>query len=356
MIAIDDVASIRRIVIFRPGAIGDTLLTFPSLLGLRRRFPEAAVTVVGNRAALSLGQAAGLVDESEAFGADWVSDLFGDEPTADLRARLERFDLGIVWMHAPAAARDLAVRVEMAGVKRVLPAVSFPPPGSGCHVADHLFATLAPLGIGGRRPELTLTLTLSQREREQAGSVRGNGGLEQPFVVFHPGAGGRRKRWPAERFAALAERLAGLGCDVAITQGESDEEAVAAMRASLRQVQPRVLAGLRLAELAVVLARARLFIGNDSGITHLASLLGVPTVGIFGPYDPAYWAPIGPRVAIVDGGRSCPHRADPREGCRVCDLLTGIDLSLVWDAALGLLRSPGSSSQPAACPFPRGMV
>jgi ADP-heptose:LPS heptosyltransferase len=180
--------------------------------------------------------------------------------------------------------------------------------------------------------------------------------LEQPFVVLHPGAGGRRKRWPAERFAALAERLAGLGYDVAITQGESDEEAVAAMRASLRRVEARALAGLRLAELAAVLARARLFVGNDSGITHLASLLGVPAVGIFGPYDPAYWAPIGPRVAIIDGGQSCPHRADPREGCRVCDLLTGIDLSLVWNAALGLLRSPGSSSQPAPCPFPRGMV
>ena len=61
---------------------------------------------------------------------------------------------------------------------------------------------------------------------------------------------------------------------------------------------------------------------------------------IFGPFDPAYWAPIGPRVAIVDGGRDCPDRADPRDGCRGCDHLSGIDLATVWDAARELLDSP----------------
>jgi ADP-heptose:LPS heptosyltransferase len=339
-------------MILRPGAIGDTLLTFPALLGLRRRFPDAEVTVVGNRAALGLGRAAGLVDHAEAFGADWMSDLFGDTPTPSLRTRLERFDLGVVWMHSAEAAGDLAARLSSAGVRRTLPALSFPPPGSGRHLADHLFQTLRPLGIAGARPDLIL----APDERIPLVTRHSSVVTQQPFVVFHPGAGGRRKRWPAERYAALAERFAALGYDVAITHGAADDEAVAAMRAALRRVQPRVLAGLALEDLAAALAHACLFVGNDSGITHLASLLGVPTVGIFGPHDPAYWAPMGPRVAIVDGGRACPHRADPREGCRACDLLSGLDLATVWDAAHGLLGAACSPSHPVACSFPRGMV
>jgi ADP-heptose:LPS heptosyltransferase len=94
----------------------------------------------------------------------------------------------------------------------------------------------------------------------------------------------------------------------------------------------KLLDGLRLEELAAILAGARLFVGNDSGITHLAALVGAPTVAIFGPFDPAYWAPLGPRVAIVDGGVSCPHREDPRNGCWLCDLLPRLEVDVVWDA------------------------
>jgi ADP-heptose:LPS heptosyltransferase len=154
---------------------------------------------------------------------------------------------------------------------------------------------------------------------------------------LHPGAGSRRKRWPADRFAALADRCATLGYAIAATCGPADEEAVARLQASVRSARVRILAGLGLEELAAILAGARLFVGNDSGITHLAALVGTPTVAIFGPFDPAYWAPLGPRVAVVDGGASCHHRADPRDGCRLCDLLPTLDLEAVWDVASSLL-------------------
>ena len=68
-------------MILRPGAIGDTLLTFPALKALRERFPDTTIEVVGNRLALELARDAGLIDRFDAFGADWVADLFGDEPS-----------------------------------------------------------------------------------------------------------------------------------------------------------------------------------------------------------------------------------------------------------------------------------
>ncbi len=347
---------IRRILVLRPGAIGDTLLTFPALLALRRRFPGAEITVVGNRAPLDLGRAAGIVDQADAFGAAWVSDLFADAPTPALRTRLEPFDLGVVWMHTAEAAADLALRLEAAGVLRALALVSFPLPGSGCHVADHLLKTLAPLGICGPRPPVTLGANPESRSHDpqglaphlplSSGDGEEAGGEAQPLVVLHPGAGGRHKRWPAERFAALADRFAELGCSIAVTAGPADEEAVAALRSAVRLARLEILEGLALDALARILARAHRFVGNDSGVTHLAALLNVPTVALFGPFDPRYWAPIGPRVVVVDAGQSCPHRDDPREGCRRCNGLASLEVEAVWQAARSTIV--GVTPAPAA--------
>src|SRR5689334_17876544 len=143
-----DLTDVQQILILRPGAIGDTLLTFPALRALRERFPRAALAVVGNRPALELGRGAGLLDTADAFGADWVSDLFGDEPTDELRRRLECYDLAIVWMHTAEASGDLARMLRAVGVRAVVPALSFPAPGSRRHLADHLRDSLALLGIG----------------------------------------------------------------------------------------------------------------------------------------------------------------------------------------------------------------
>ena len=360
-----------QILILRPGAVGDTLLTFPAIIALRRRFPKARIQVIGNRAALAIGAATGIVDQYDAFGADWVSDLFGDVPTPAVRERLASVDLGVVWMHAAEAAQDLAFRLERSGVRHAVPLVSFPPTGSRRHVADHLVATLVPLGIPASRPEVPLRTdappghdwpnaahaVVPVREdddaRQIADSADGvfhrayeserknqqtNGEeIFEPFVVLHPGAGGRRKRWSPQGFAALADRLTGLGFATAITSGPADEDAVRAVLADLRLARPRILAGLPLDRLARVIAHAALFVGNDSGITHLAAMLDVPTVAIFGPFDPAYWAPLGAQVAVVDAGRSCPHRDDPRDGCRACDLLSPLEVETVWDAAQALI-------------------
>lgn len=163
--------------------------------------------------------------------------------------------------------------------------------------------------------------------------------------MLHPGAGGRRKRWPAERFAEIARRLAGRGCAIAVTQGAADEDAVATLCRALGNVPVRILADLALPDLATELAEASLFVGNDSGITHLAAMLGIPTLAIFGPYDPVYWSPIGPQIAVVDAGRGCPHRADPREGCRQCDLMPTVEVEPVWRAVDALReRAEGASA------------
>jgi len=105
------------------------------------------------------------------------------------------------------------------------------------------------------------------------------------FAVIHPFAGSSRKRWPLERFEKLAERLA-RRMRVEWCAGPEDE-----LRGARRFGD--------LYELACWVAAARIFIGNDSGPTHLAAAVGTPVVAVFGPTDPAVWAPRGPRVAVA---------------------------------------------------------
>ena len=105
------------------------------------------------------------------------------------------------------------------------------------------------------------------------------------FAVIHPFAGSPRKRWPLERFQALAERLA-RHMPVEWCAGPEDELAGAHHFADLY-------------ELACWLAAARIYVGNDSGPTHLAAAVDTPVVALFGPTDPSVWAPRGPHVAVA---------------------------------------------------------
>ena len=111
-------------------------------------------------------------------------------------------------------------------------------------------------------------------------------------VIIQPGSGSPKKNWPLARFEELAVRLAEQGYRVRWCLGPAEEE-------WLRR--PDALPALSLEELAGVLAGARLFVGNDSGISHLAAATGCPTVAIFGPTDPSVWKPAGPRAHVLTG-------------------------------------------------------
>ncbi|MFM1871521.1 MAG: hypothetical protein RL398_943, partial [Planctomycetota bacterium] len=121
-------------------------------------------------------------------------------------------------------------------------------------------------------------------------------GVDRPGpIVLAPGSGGRHKCWPQSHWLALAAGLAG---DVAVVVGPTEMERDDPRRWPWPSAVTFV-AEVTAVQLADVLARARAFVGNDSGTTHLAATLGVPTVAFFGPTDPAVWAPVGPHVHVL---------------------------------------------------------
>jgi ADP-heptose:LPS heptosyltransferase len=131
-----------------------------------------------------------------------------------------------------------------------------------------------------------------------------------PLVVLHPGCGARgwQRAWPEDRYAALARRLAAAGARVALTgQGAYEAALCAKIEAQARQASPRPLALRNLAGrldyrgLQALLSQARLLVSGNTGVMHLAALLGTPLVALHGPTDPEKWGPPSPRGRSADG-------------------------------------------------------
>jgi heptosyltransferase III len=275
---------VRSILVLRGGALGDFLLTLPSLHLLRQRWPDARIELVGNRTAAELAVGAGLLAAVHSRDeARWAGLYAEGGPPPELRRFLADFDVIVSYLPDPDG--DLS---------RVLPCR----PGQRFLALDatpvdrpawrHLAEPLAhAIGLGGLPPLPSQLLPL----RTPAGAAR-------PIAV-HPGSGSARKNWPAERWEALVEVLAPE--PVLVVLGEA-EEAIAPRWRALAGGRIDLVDSRSLPEVAAALAGCRVFIGHDTGVGHLAAALGVPCVLLFGPTDPATWAPPGPGVVTLRRG------------------------------------------------------
>ena len=320
-----------KIMVFRPGALGDTLLAFPALAALRQWFPAARLEVIGNLPALELARDAGLADAVGAFDALCWADLFAEEGlrAEEARLALAGTSVAVLWLRDSdgQARRNLRAL----GIPQVLCAPGRPAAETRVHAADYLLSTLVPLlgadGAVSKAPPLLVPTPAARAWAADAWRRLGLAGA--PVLALHPGSGGRAKCWPPERFAVLAVRLLAEGWRVLILEGPADADPARALLAALPAERAQRVAGLTLPQLAALLARAALSVGNDSGVSHLSALLGVPTLTLFGPTDHAIWSPRGPRARVVWAGAASTMPAP----------MTALSVDAVFDAAQALLRS-----------------
>jgi heptosyltransferase-3 len=319
---------VDRIVAIRPGALGDTLLLFPTLGLLRRAFPAARVTLVAQRDVLPLARASGLADDISPYDDLGWSAIFADSPPASSPFRaILALSAVIAWLADP----DLGIarNLRALGASRVATAPGRPEAGSREHVALFLARPLASLGID--IPESASALMAAMpplappRDDEERTRVLwhqlGLAGNSTRVIALHPGSGGAAKRWPPERFAGLASSIREMGYAPLVVEGPQ-EGALVRRIAELTDGAAPIARNLAIGMAAALLRRCSAYVGNDSGMTHLAGLLGVPTLALFGPTDPIQWVPLGPHVRIVHapGGH-----------------MTSLDIPVVREALAALL-------------------
>ena len=265
----------RNVLVVRACAVGDFVLNLPALTALQKLHTNARFTLVGNPSTLDLAREFVAVENLYAIETPPWSRLFYESVS-----NLE-FDSAIVWMKDPAVAENLY----SSGITNVFRADPFPVYG---HAADHLLRTLSL-----DRPELP--------DLWQNGS---------DDVIVHPSSGGPQKIWP--HFGALIDKLPNpvmlLGPSPSgREQGEGRKFADdlrpspgnLRLPASPRGRGVRILENSSLIEVSQYLRQCRAYIGNDSGITHLAAYLGCPAIALFGPTDPRVWGPIGRRCRVI---------------------------------------------------------
>jgi ADP-heptose:LPS heptosyltransferase len=165
------------------------------------------------------------------------------------------------------------------------------PPPEGGHASVWLASALVPLGIDVSADPPPCVPTSNEEELAAPWIER----LPSRFLAIHPGSGSPSKNWPAQSFAALVGELQPDGAWL-LVEGPADDDSASSLR---RRPGVVVAAGLSPRTLGAILRRAGVYVGNDSGVSHLAAAWGAPTVALFGPTEPRVWAPVGPRVRVV---------------------------------------------------------
>jgi heptosyltransferase-3 len=214
-------------------------------------------------------------------GAEMAALLAGDTTHGPVEAAVSSADAVVAYTRSAPVLEALGRRA-----RRLVARDPAPPPG-GPHASLWLAEGLAPLAVDPRHEPPSLLFTEAEGLEAEALAA----GMPAGFLAVHPGSGSRAKNWPFDRFVETARRLS-PGRTWLLILGPAEEDVSPPPRARLARSLP-------LRTLGAVLARAGLFLGNDSGVSHLAGACGTRTLALFGPTDPAQWAPVGRAVLTL---------------------------------------------------------
>ena len=294
----------RSVVVFRALHLGDLLCCVPALRALRRALPASRITLLG------LPSAAAFAKRFRAY-VDGFIPFAGypglpEQPVpapVDLFAffagmRVRRFDLALQ-LHGSGRVTNGIVR--RLGARRM---GGFHPDGQACpdpasfiaypeheHEIRRNLRLVEFLGAPASGAELEFPLT--DADHAEAAAVPGVSQLAPGgYACLHPGARSADKRWPAERFAAIGDMLHDAGLEVVLTGSEAETSITGAVAKAMRRPPLDTAGPLGIGALAAIVAGARLVVCNDTGVSHVAAALGVPSVVIFFATDPQRWAPL----------------------------------------------------------------
>lgn len=311
------------LLIVHPGALGDVILVFGLIRALRERFQPVGLLAQAGIAALAVAE--GVADDAFALESAWTASLFAGVPDGRARTRLSAYTRALAF----ARSAGLAASLQGLAPQAVCTIAPRPPIESGVHAAAHAWAAARACGL----------LPANAPESPPLPPYR-SAGRSSP-VFLHPGSGSPRKRWPIDRFLAVAAALQTRGQRVEVILGPADQDLRHYLPDTSPLHRPQDAVALR-----NLLRTGAAFIGNDSGVAHLAVWLGLACVAVFGPSDPQRWRPVGERVAVVRSPGCGPCFETPGAHCGGPECLSGVAPEDVLHA-LERVMNPSDLSDPA---------
>ncbi len=289
--------SLERTFIHHDGALGDILLSLPCI----RRIKESAsaVHIAAQSEISGFLLASGVVDETSSANSALFTSLYTDSPDRFVRSFLSSFDNTYIFtVNADSSFCDNIKKI----VRNVRTIVTIPPRESSIHIAMYRLSQCA---YGPDEATKGDMLSVPEGLIRWAGELLEKKGFscnQHLLITIHPGSGGKRKCWPLEHYATLIRLLVmDPRFYVLILSGPAEERETIGLPSDLAMHNKRIihLHNEPLIRVATMIERSNFYLGNDSGISHLAGIMKCRGVVLFGPTDPSIWRPLGESLEIL---------------------------------------------------------
>lgn len=311
-----------KCLVLRPGALGDAIVSLPAFSLIARELAGLAPVLASSPPGRRVGELSGIFSSTRSYESPELSALF-----VEALGRKRVFeDVGALVAFGAAGAGEIAERARRAGVPTAVSVDTWPQAGRG-HVAEQLLQRtsealgvdlqLEPLETGGAAPSARdfstpegASLPPLDLSPDEAAWGTGN----DLRLAVAPGSGSLEKCWPARRFAQTCRLLARehrIHTMLVLGPAEIERPEV---RAAFRDIDCTVSECWSIPDLASALAACDLYLGNDSGLSHLAAWAGAEGIAVFGPTDPEVWAPLGPIEPLAMEGLTPEALAESAAG------------------------------------------
>ncbi len=289
----------KDILVWHQGALGDLVLSLPAIYSIKKHFSRCRIHLVARTDLSEIIVSSGIADVVSSNEKAIYADFFREGPVPASAARF----LGEMCGAFLFMKREDRTLVE--NLSRHIPLCKIistvPKQGERVHIASFQLEQLQHAGIPSQgRPPLYA-------------ATPGGVNSDEPSVTIHPGSGGKWKRWGMHGFLDVMDALAGEGnyrFTVLLGPAETELREECGRFISDRRIPADIVSERPVSNIASILAMSSLFVGNDSGITHLAALIGTPVVAVFGPTDPVIWGPMGLKVRILRSEYPCAPCSD----------------------------------------------
>jgi len=303
----------QRGAILQPGAIGDCILTLPLSRFMKQSLKLSEVDMVGNTEYIGILPGRTCIDRVRSIESVDMHKLFINAKEFDLAERdaLINFFADYSWIVTFLGEPDsdfeqnLIFTANCSHSAEVITVSAKPSKRFKGHISEfYIRQFMRQCGLSVRAGKSRLDEVLIRANESDIDMARAQlkeAGIKasEKMVIIQPGSGGRGKCWHVDNFLAVAKKLISDGLQVIFLLGPAELYRLDEARIRDMQAVAGCMTDLSLAEVLGLLSCADAFLGNDSGITHLAAGLGVKTVAVFGPSNPILYKPAGPAVTIL---------------------------------------------------------